>query len=79
MPPKVRKVEKLEHGQWVEGQFRQLQPGDLFRVFEPDGTPLRDGQVFRAEETAEPPDERSTDTGERWSIRVRAVKTLPCE
>ena len=43
--PDTRKVEILEHGQWVEVAFKDLKKGDLARMFEPDGQPVDGGEV----------------------------------
>jgi hypothetical protein len=36
----IRKVEIKVDGEWVSAQFAQIEAGDTFRLFEPDGTPV---------------------------------------
>lgn len=35
-----RYAEVLREGKWLECTMKDLKAGDIFRVFEPDGTPL---------------------------------------
>lgn len=37
-----RKLEILVDGAWVQADFGQLEDGDIFRLFEPDGTAVED-------------------------------------
>lgn len=43
--PKRRRCEILVRGKWEQIHFKDMLPGDLFRLFEPDGTPVDDGEV----------------------------------
>lgn len=36
----LRRVEVMESGDWVEREMRLVRKGDVFRMFEPDGSPI---------------------------------------
>lgn len=38
----MRTVEMLWAGEWVEVDISCVKKGEVFRMFEPDGTPVRD-------------------------------------
>lgn len=40
----LRKVERYRDGKWVECKFKDLITGDIFRMFEPDGTEVDGGE-----------------------------------
>lgn len=63
-----RRVEVLHEGTWapVEGGLRGVRPGDVCRMFEPDGAPVDDGRPFRS--TSEP---YPVDGG--WGVESEAV------
>lgn len=42
-----RKVEIFTKGGWREINFEELKPGDKFRMFKPDGTPVEDSDGNR--------------------------------
>ena len=42
MSKEMRKVEILERGQWKPCEFLDISKGDTFRMFEPDGKPVKD-------------------------------------
>ena len=52
----MRKVECLTAGGcWIECTMGQFEAGDTFRMFEPDGDPVKDGDgetIFKAKFTA---------------------------
>ena len=37
-----RKTQKMVNGNWIGCEFEELKKGDRFRLFEPDGTLVRD-------------------------------------
>jgi hypothetical protein len=39
----LRMIEIFNNGRWQTGIFRELQKGDVFRMFEPTGEPVKDG------------------------------------
>jgi hypothetical protein len=39
-------TELLTLGGWAQVKFSDLRQGDVFRLFEPDGEPVEDGQEF---------------------------------
>ena len=41
-----RLVELLLEGTWVAYQLENLEVDDVFRMFEPDGKPVSDGQMW---------------------------------
>lgn len=41
-----RKLELLLDGTWVPFEMQNLDIDDVFRLFEPDGTPVDDGQMW---------------------------------
>lgn len=46
----LRRIEiEQQDGSWVVADAAQLEPGDICRMFEPDGTPVAAGLVFVAE------------------------------
>lgn len=69
-----RKVEKRINGVWGTTEFEQLLPGDVFRLFDADGTPVTDGKgktIFKASRIQSPIRHRCLDSkatiGLRWS------------
>jgi hypothetical protein len=46
---KLRKVEVLVDGYWEGCDFPDLEDGDTFRMFEPDGEPVDNGQICYVE------------------------------
>ena len=51
----LRKTEVQQpDGTWLKIQFSQVEPGDIFRQFEPDGSPVTWGEksLFKATSTA---------------------------
>jgi len=47
-PYQDRRAEKFIDGAWCPVPFEGLRKGDVFRVFEPDGTPVDEGLSARA-------------------------------
>lgn len=45
---KLRRLEILQGDVWVAADTGQLEPGDLFRLFETDGRPVSEGKHFTA-------------------------------
>jgi hypothetical protein len=37
----MRSIEKFEDGVWVGVEFKELKVGNMIRMFEPDGTPVK--------------------------------------
>lgn len=37
----MRTVEKKENDSWIKVRMQELVPGDVFRMFEEDGTPVK--------------------------------------
>jgi hypothetical protein len=44
---KLRRVEVQQGEEWAECALDQLEAGDVFRMFEPDGSPAHDGLSWR--------------------------------
>lgn len=44
-----RRAEILVAGYWKEWPFGEMREGDVFRMFEQDGTPVDDGQICRVD------------------------------
>lgn len=40
----LRRVARLQNNVWVDCQFIDLRTGDIFRMWDPDGTPVIDHQ-----------------------------------
>lgn len=55
-----RKFEKFENDVWSEVVFENIKKGDRFRSFEPNGTPVESGRIYKA----------LSDTREDGSIQV---------
>jgi len=44
----MRRIEIKHEGQWVEADMGQVEPGDVFRMFEPGGKPVADSSGHTA-------------------------------
>lgn len=42
---RIRKCERLVKGKWKDVPFDKLQRGDIFHLFDPDGTPVDGGEI----------------------------------
>lgn len=43
----MRKVQRLESASWVDVEPYQVKPGNVIRLFEPDGRPVRHPRLAR--------------------------------
>lgn len=48
----TRTAEVLVAGHWQAIPFKDLKEGDIFRLFEEDGTAVDDGEIYEAETSA---------------------------
>ncbi|GGK22671.1 hypothetical protein GCM10010965_14460 [Caldalkalibacillus thermarum] len=37
----MRKIQRFKSGRWLDTEPQQIKPGDIIRLFEPDGRPVR--------------------------------------
>jgi len=44
----LRRVEVLKKGNWIRCELSDLKKGNVFRMFESDGTPVAGGKQFTA-------------------------------
>lgn len=66
-----RKIEVFIDGEWERCELRQLLPGALFRMFEPDGHPVKDHKG-RTEFTVTARAKKVVAEGRKtWSIEVQ--------
>lgn len=65
LPSELRTVEVLRSGEWVQIQLKEIKDGEVFRMFNPDGSPVvwDDEEIFVAQ--GEP---YVTPHNNRWAI-----------
>ena len=66
---KDRKVQVLDGDVWVDLKFEEMKKGHIFRMFEPDGTPVQ-GQCEFAGETEFLAAEDAHLTGDVWGLKA---------
>jgi hypothetical protein len=42
----LRTIQKKVNGKWVNVNYNEIEPGDVFRMFDPDGTPVVDDNRY---------------------------------
>lgn len=58
----MRRVEKHVEGNWEATEMKHLKPGDIFRMFEPDGSPVIQ--------------ETKNDRLDQWMAKSRPFKNI---
>jgi hypothetical protein len=64
----VRKVMKLIQGEWIECHMSDVYKGDVFKIFNPDGTPAAGGFILKATANA------FLDEDGFWSVSTELEK-----
>ncbi len=73
--PKVeRKVERFVNGQWIDVDYTELRSGDQFKLFEPDGTLVKNGEEEVWKATSDPYIVVSEDGTETFGIECEHVE-----
>jgi hypothetical protein len=63
--------ESKVRAEWEEIPFVELKKGHIYRMFDPDGTPVDDGEVSVATSDAQP-----TDDGVQENYSVQSIPLL---
>lgn len=69
VPLRMRRTEVQRPDGWTAVPFETIRIGDVFRMFESDGTPVDGGAVFECVSDPVP-----CEPGENWGMAVEEVK-----
>lgn len=73
-----RQVLIWNNSEWVETQMKDLNVGDIFKMNDPDGTPVIDDNMFSAWVVTEEPKYITNEHGvETWGVEADPYPMVP--
>lgn len=73
---KLRKVEIKDDDKWKEISFSELKKGDIFRLFESDGTPVKD--LYNRTEFLADTNAYMSDEVKQYTIEIDSEEVIKC-
>lgn len=73
---KLRKVEIKDNDEWKEISFSELKKGDTFKMFESDGTPVKD--LYNRTEFLATTNAYMSDEVKQYTIEIDSEEVVEC-